>query len=152
MGEADILRRSMSVKYRGNEEIQRIKKKFFDNCKERGYADTISPEIKRQIESFGGYSFSKAHSASYAVVSYQSLFLKTYYPKEFMVAVINNFGGFYSRELYFLELRKTGAIVHLPCVNGSDYNTNIKGDDVHVGFVHIKSLELKIVERKFRKL
>jgi len=147
MGEADILRRAMSGKYRGNEEMQRIKTKFFDNCTKRGYADTVSAEIWRQIESFGGYSFSKAHSASYAVESYQSLFLKTYYPKEFMVAVINNFGGFYSRELYFLELRKTGASVNLPCVNGSDYNTNIKGNDVHVGFVHIKSLELKMAER-----
>ena len=147
MGEADILRRAMSGKYRGNEEMQRIKRKFFDNCIERGYADTVSAEIWRQIESFGGYSFSKAHSASYAVESYQSLFLKTYYPKEFMVAVINNFGGFYSRELYFLELRKTGARVNLPCVNGSDYNTNIKGNDVHVGFVHIKSLEIKMAER-----
>ena len=146
MGEADILRRAMSGKYRGNEEMKRIKLKFFTNCTEKGYPDEISAEIWRQIESFGGYSFSKAHSASYAVESYQSLFLKTYYPKEFMVAVINNFGGFYSRELYFLELRKTGATIHLPCVNESIYSTSIKGNDVYMGFVHIKSLEIKMAE------
>lgn len=46
---------------------------------------------------------------------------------EFMVAVINNFGGFYSRELYFHELKKVGAILHLPCVNESDYLTSIHG-------------------------
>ncbi len=98
------------------------------------------------MESFAGFSFNKAHSASFAVESFQSLYLKTYFPKEFMVAVINNFGGFYSRELYFLELRKTGANIELPCVNNSEYNTTICGDDVYVGFIHIKSLEQKWAE------
>ena len=147
MGEADILRRAMSGKYRGNEEMLRIKTKFFANCKERNYPDATSAEIWRQIESFGGYSFSKAHSASYAVESYQSLYLKTYYPKEFMVAVINNFGGFYNTELYFSELRKTGATIHLPDVNESEYYTSIKGNDVYTGFVHIKSLQQEMAEK-----
>ncbi|WP_462250680.1 helix-hairpin-helix domain-containing protein, partial [Ferruginibacter sp.] len=146
MGEADILRRAMSGKYRGNQEMLRIKEKWFLNCKERNYPDAITAEVWRQIESFGGYSFSKAHSASFAVESYQSLFLKTYYPKEFMVAVINNFGGFYSRELYFLELRKTGAIVHAPCVNKSEYYTSIRGNDVYTGFIHIKSFQQDMVD------
>lgn len=147
MGEADILRRAMSGKYRGNEEMLRIKAKFFANCKEKNYPDAISAEIWRQIESFGGYSFSKAHSASFAVESYQSLYLKTYYPKEFMVAVINNFGGFYSTELYFSELRKTGAAIHLPDVNEGEYFTSIKGNDVYTGFVHIKSLQQEMAEK-----
>src|SRR3954447_15391936 len=82
----------------------------------------------------------------FAVESYQSLFLKTYYPKEFMVAVINNFGGFYSRELYFMELLKTGAAIKQPCVNNSDLYTNIKADEVYVGFIHIKRLESKLTE------
>lgn len=146
MGEADILRRAMSGKYRGNQEMLRIKEKWFLNCKERNYPDAITAEVWRQIESFGGYSFSKAHSASFAVESYQSLFLKTYYPKEFMVAVINNFGGFYSRELYFLELRKTGAIVHAPCVNESEYYTTIRSNDVYTGFIHIKSFQQDMVD------
>jgi DNA-directed DNA polymerase III PolC len=147
MGEADILRRAMSGKYRGNKEMERIRNKFFVNCDERGYPPEISKEVWRQIESFGGYSFSKAHSASFAVESYQSLYLKTYFPKEFMVAVINNFGGFYSRELYFYELYKTGASIHPPCINNSDWTTNIKGNEVYTGFIHIKSLEQSIAEQ-----
>jgi len=147
MGEADILRRAMSGKYRGNAEMMRLKETFFKNCKERDYPDAITAEIWRQIESFGGYSFSKAHSASYAVESYQSLYLKTYFPKEFMVGVINNFGGFYSTELYFMELRKAGAAIHLPCVNESDYYTTIKGNDVYIGFVHLKSFKQEMAER-----
>ncbi|HEX4850078.1 MAG TPA: DNA polymerase III subunit alpha, partial [Puia sp.] len=104
-------------------------------------------EVWRQIESFGSFSFCKAHSASFAVESYQSLFLKTFFPMEFMVAVINNFGGFYSRELYFYELMKTGARIHPPCVNQSSYLTNINGQEVYAGFIHIKGLEQEISEK-----
>lgn len=145
MGEADVLRRAMSGKYRGRKEFDRIKEKFFVNCKELGHPDDIAREVWRQIESFGGYSFSKAHSASFAVESYQSLYLNTYYPMEFMVAVINNFGGFYSAELYFHELRRAGARVHAPCINNSDDLTNIYDKDVYIGLVHIKSLEKGVV-------
>ncbi len=141
MAEADVLRRAMSGKYRGHKQFEQIREKYFRLCKEREYPDEITNEVWRQIESFGGYSFSKAHSASFAVESYQSLFLKTYYPMEFMVAVINNFGGFYSRELYFYELKKTGAVIHAPCVNQSRYLTSINGINVHMGFIHIDGLE-----------
>ncbi|ANE52660.1 DNA polymerase III subunit alpha [Flavisolibacter tropicus] len=147
MGEADVLRRAMSGKYRGRKEFDRIKEQFFTNCKELGHPDEIAKEVWRQIESFGGYSFSKAHSASFAVESYQSLFLKTYYPMEFMVAVINNFGGFYSTELYFHELRRAGAKIHAPCVNNSTELTDIHGREVYIGFIHIKSLQKETVGR-----
>ncbi len=146
MGEADVLRRAMSGKYRGRKEFDVIREKFFRNCKEYGYSENITAEVWRQIESFGGYSFSKAHSASFAVESYQSLFLKTYYPMEFMVAVINNFGGFYSTELYFHELRRTGAKIHPPCINHSDELTSINGRDVYIGLIHVQNLEKETKE------
>lgn len=147
LGEADILRRAMSGKYRGSKEMMRIKETFFENCKLKNYDFEVTGEIWRQIESFGGYSFSKAHSASFAVESYQSLYLKTYFPMEFMVAVINNFGGFYSTELYFNELRKTGATIKAPCINNSDKLTNIKGETVYVGFGHIQSISDEVIEK-----
>ena len=147
MGEADVLRRAMSGKYRGHKHFIEIREKYFKLCKEKGYSDELAGEVWRQIESFGGYSFSKAHSASFAVESYQSLYLKTYFPMEFMVAVINNFGGFYSRELYFHELKRTGATIELPCINESHYYTTIKGNSVTIGFVHIDGLEKGLVEK-----
>jgi DNA polymerase-3 subunit alpha len=147
LAEADVLRRAMSGKYRGRKEMDRIRDQFFVNCKERNYPDEIAAEVWRQMESFSGYSFSKAHSASFAVESYQSLYLKTYYPMEFMVAVINNFGGFYSRELYFHELKKTGALLHAPCVNRSEELTHIRGIDVYLGFIHIQNLEKETIIR-----
>lgn len=146
MPDADLLRRAISPKYRGKGHLPALKQKFFANCQGFGYPETAVEEIWRQIESFAEYSFCKAHSASYAVESYQSLYLKTYFPMEFAVAVINNFGGFYSRELYFYELMRTGATVHRPCVNNSHYYTTIRGTDAHVGLIHIKGLEQSFAE------
>ena len=146
LGEADILRRAMSGKYRSNNQFLQIKEKFLANCKKIGHPDELAHEVWRQMESFAGYSFNKAHSASFAVESYMSLYLKTYYPKEFMVAVINNFGGFYSRELYFLELLKIGGIIKAPCINNSEEYTTIRGNNVYTGFIHIKGLQSKLIE------
>lgn len=142
--EADVLRRGMSGKYRSRHEFQLVKQRFFDNCKQRGYADSVTERVWFEIESFSGYSFAKGHSASYAVESYQSLFLKAHYPLEFMVAVINNFGGFYKTEFYFHEARMLGGILEQPCINRSDYNTNIKGSRIYVGLIHVKGLETKL--------
>ncbi len=147
LGEADILRRAMSGKYRSNNQFQLIKAKYMASCKQQGHPEELAAEIWRQMESFAGYSFNKAHSASFAVESYMSLYLKTYFPKEFMVAVINNFGGFYSRELYFLELLKTGGEIKPPCINNSDYYTNITGNEVYTGFIHIKGFQESVAEK-----
>jgi DNA polymerase-3 subunit alpha len=145
LADSDVLRRAMSGKYRSKKEFRRIVDKFFSNCKERGYSDGLTKEVWRQIESFAGYSFSKAHSASYAVESYQSLFLKTYYPLEFMTAVINNFGGYYHTWVYFNEAKNLGAQLELPCVNHSNYKTRLIDDVIYVGFVHVQNLERKWV-------
>jgi DNA polymerase-3 subunit alpha len=144
LSDADVLRRAMSGKYRGKKEFERIVRKFFSNCREFGYPDAITKEVWRQIESFAGYSFSKAHSASYAVESFQSLYLKAHYPLEFMVAVINNFGGFFHRWVYFNEARRWGGVIMLPCVNHSNYKTRIIGKKIYTGFIHIDNLERTI--------
>jgi DNA polymerase-3 subunit alpha len=146
LSESDVLRRGMSGKFRSRDEFAKIQDRFFINCKERGYPDEITKEVWRQIESFAGYSFSKGHSASYAVESYQSLYLKAHYPKEFMVGVINNFGGFYRTEFYVHEARMSGAEIHAPCVNRSEYTTTIYGDDIYLGFVHLGELEKKVAD------
>jgi DNA polymerase III alpha subunit len=144
--DADILRRGMSGKYRSRVEFDRLVERFFELAKALGRPDEVVKEVWRQVSSFAGYSFSKAHSASFAVESYQSLYLKTYYPREFMVAVLNNYGGFYDRWLYVHELRKAGAAVHLPCVNNSDSVVNISGVDSYLGLVGIHGLEQKFME------
>lgn len=147
LAEADVLRRMMGHKMRDKFEFEQVTMRFFDNCKARGYPDGLVRELWRQIESFSGYSFSKAHSASYAVESYQSLYLKSHYPLEFQVAVINNFGGFYQTWFYFNEARRMGAKIHLPCVNRSGYLTTLSGKTVFMGFIHLQGIEHQFVER-----
>lgn len=142
--EADVLRRGMSGKYRSREEFQRVRERFFESCRERHYEQRVIDRVWLEIESFSGYSFAKGHSASYAVESYQSLFLKAHYPLEFMVGVINNFGGFYRTEFYFHEARMHGAEIEAPCINLSEHLTTIYGSRIYVGFIHLKSLETKI--------
>jgi DNA polymerase-3 subunit alpha/error-prone DNA polymerase len=142
--DGDILRRAMSGKGRSLEALKKVKDDFFISCAQNGHPAALSEEIYRQIESFAGYSFCKAHSASYAVESYQSLYLKVYHPIEFMVAVINNQGGFYRTEVYVHEARMAGATIHNPCINKSNYETNVYGTDVYLGFMHVLSLDSKM--------
>ena len=152
LGEADVLRRGMSGKYRSRAEFQKVKEKFISNCRKKGEPDKTIQEIWNQTESFAGYAFAKGHSASYAVESYQSLYLKTYFPLEYMVAVLNNGGGFYRPELYIHEARKCGAIIHPPCINKSEYETSLEGKNIYLGFHLLNNLDRdtsdKIVESR----
>ncbi len=142
LAEADILRRGMNWKFMKREEFRSVRQQFFDNCiKKGGHKPEVVNAIWTQIESFANFAFAKGHSASYAVESFQALYLKAYYPLEYMVATINNGGGFYSVELYVHELRMHGAIVEAPCVNRSESINTIQGDVVHLGLGMISQLE-----------
>ncbi len=146
LGEADMLRRGMSGKFRSREEFLKVKDQFFENCYKSGKPKVLTSEIWRQIESFAGYAFAKGHSASYAVESYQSLFLKAYYPLEYMVATINNFGGFYRTEFYIHEARMHGGEILAPCVNRSYNQTVIYGKKIYLGFMHLQSFEANTIK------
>ncbi|WP_312079509.1 DNA polymerase III subunit alpha [Chryseobacterium sp.] len=144
--DGDVLRRAMSGKGRSLTALQKVKDHFFESCKEIGHPEQLSKEVYRQIESFAGYSFCKAHSASYAVESYQSLYLKVYYPIEFMVCAINNGGGFYRTEVYVHEAKMSGATIQNPCVNLSEFKTTVYDKDVYLGLMLIESLEGRLAE------
>jgi len=146
LADADVLRRAMSGKFRSLREFRLIEEKYFANCRQLGHPEELAREVWRQIESFAGYSFSKAHSASYAVESFQSLYLKAHHPLEFMVAVINNFGGFYHTWVYFNEAQRQGAILELPCINRSLNLTRIVGKTIFMGFIHVQNLESTTIE------
>lgn len=148
LGEADKMRRGMSGKYRSREEFQKVKDAFFYNATEKkGHDEALAKEVWRQTESFAGYAFAKGHSASYAVESYQSLFLKAYYPIEYMVATINNFGGFFSTELYIYEARKAGATVEPPCINNSNVEAKLANTTIYLGFQLLRALEAENISQ-----
>ncbi|MEP5256223.1 MAG: DNA polymerase III subunit alpha [Winogradskyella arenosi] len=145
LGESDMLRRGMSGKFRSRNEFLKVKQKFFDNCINDSKPKALVADIWRQIESFAGYAFAKGHSASYAVESYQSLFLKAYYPLEYMTATLNNFGGFYSTEFYVHEAKMHGGNIEAPCINQSFAQAIIKEKTIYLGFMFLQALASKTI-------
>jgi DNA polymerase-3 subunit alpha len=152
LADADYLRRGMSWKFKQRNEFEKVKEKFYNNCLARGYALNVIENIWTQIESFANFAFSKGHSASYAVESYQALYLKAYYPLEYMVATLNNGGGFYRKDLYVHEARMHDAIIIAPCVNTSTQLCEIKDKTIFLGLAMVSELEqnciTKIIEER----
>jgi len=150
--EADLLRRAMSGKLRSKDAMLKLTDKFYESCAERGISKSITKELWRQIESFAGYAFCKAHSASFALLSFQVAFLKVHFPAEFMSSVLSNHGGYYSPAVYIQESKRLGIKVFLPDINLSEYDYKGKGKKIRVGFVAIKNFSrksaLKIMEER----
>ncbi len=138
--EADQVRRGMNIRYRDRPEFKVVEQKFFANCTSYGYPPGEAEEVWRQIESFASFSFAKGHSASYAVESYQSLYLKAHHPLEFLVGVANNFGGFYHTEFYLHEAKRAGATIEAPCINTSEEYCSLHGTRIYLGLGNVKSL------------
>jgi DNA polymerase III alpha subunit len=107
----------------------------------------MTSDIWRQIESFAGYAFSKGHSASYAVESYQSLYLKAYYPLEYMTACINNFGGYYRTEVYVHEARSWGATILAPSLNHGSYECILCDKSLILGFILVQGIEQQLIQK-----
>jgi DNA polymerase-3 subunit alpha len=141
LAEADYLRRGMSWKFKQQNEFDKVKQKFYNNCFAKKYKPETIDRIWNQIESFANFAFAKGHSASYAVESYQAMYLKAYYPIEYMVATLNNGGGFYRKELYLHEARLNGAEIKNPCVNNSEQLCVVKNQTVYIGLAFIAELE-----------
>jgi len=139
--EADLLRRAMSGKMRSHKAMQMIVDKFFRCCREKKYSEEVSNKLWKQIESFAGYAFCKAHSASFALLSFQVAYLKAHYPAEFMAAVLSNGGGYYSAAVYISECRRLGLKVLLPSINESEYDYTGSGGHVRIGLMAIKNME-----------
>lgn len=140
LDEADVLRRAMSGKMRSHHAMQLIVNRFFESCDKKKISRKVSNELWRQIESFAGYSFCKAHSASFALLSFQVAYLKAHFSAEFMACVLNNRGGFYSSAVYIQEAKRLGIKILLPCINKSE--NEYKGSDkqILIGLMAIKYL------------
>jgi len=145
LGEADNLRRSMSKK-RGYEGIAQQRERFLSGAKANGIADDVAAEIWRQVEGFAGYAFCKAHSASYARLSWQAGYLKAHWPAEFMAAVLANRGGYYGTWAYVEEARRLGIGILPPSVNRSEPVFTAEGNAVRTGLSFVKSLTTRAVE------
>ncbi len=146
LDEADVLRRAMSGKMRSHEAMKLIVERFFESCDAKEIPRKISEELWRQIESFAGYSFCKAHSASFALLSFQVAYLKVHFPAEFLACVLNNGGGFYARAVYIQEAKRFGINVLLPCINESEKEYRGKDKEIRVGLMAIKHLSYSSID------
>ncbi len=118
LAQGDILRRAMS-KSRTKREFMTVRQAFVQGAVGRGLSEQEAGELWGYLSQFTGYGFNKAHAATYGTIAYQTAFLKRYFPVEYMCAVLNNQGGFYSRAAYIEETRRMGIPIRPPDVRVS---------------------------------
>ncbi|MDD3643553.1 MAG: DNA polymerase III subunit alpha, partial [Candidatus Krumholzibacteria bacterium] len=138
--EADGLRRCMSFKNVEGETMESYREGFMRGARGRGIPEETADEVFGQIAAFAGYAFCKAHSASFALESFESAWCKAHYPAEFMAAVLSNGGGYYGYEEYLEEARRMGLELLPPCVNESGARHHGRGLRLRVGLMQVKGL------------
>src|SRR5437667_113401 len=106
LGEADVLRGAMGKKKK--EEMAKMRAKFIEGAVSRGVSEAKATEIFDLMAYFAGYGFAKAHSAAYAVISYQTAYLKANYPLEYLAALLNNDAGNCDRAAQIIGERESG--------------------------------------------
>ena len=143
--EADGLRKVLSKKDR-EFKLQDYRDRFFRGAASRGVSGEKISAVWEMILSFGGYSFCKPHSASYARVSFQAAYLKVHFPAEFMAAVISNQGGFYSTFAYVSEARRMGLTILAPDIQCSDIAWKGRDRSLRVGLFSVRGLSRKCRE------
>ncbi len=147
LGEADLLRRAMSGKMRSHQAMENLRDRFIDGALKRDVPRETAGEIWRQIESFAGYAFCKAHSASYALLSFKVAYLKAHYPAEFLAGVISNRGGFYHHTTYVEEARRMGIRILPPDINRSRSAFVGRRDWIRTGLMQVMGLSVRTLER-----
>lgn len=119
LAESDMLRRAMSH-FDPGKRMQMLKQKFIAGAGERKQVPAeVAERIWDMMAAFAGYGFPKAHAASYALTAWRSAWCKTYYPAEFMAAVLANGGGYYSQSTYITEARRMGLKIRSSHINYS---------------------------------
>ena len=142
--DADKLRKIIAKKA-GGAKLAAYQKRFFDGCRGRGVEDNAIEKVWEMMLSFDGYSFCKPHSASYAMISFESAYLRVHHPAEFMAAVLTNQGGYYRPHAYIAEARRMLLRTEGPDVNLSQwrYYGISGGEAVHRGTLVIGLMAVK---------
>jgi len=145
MGDADILRRAMGKK--DPQEMAAQRERFVDGARAKKIDEKKATEIFDQMETFARYGFNKSHSAAYALVSYQTAYLKTHYPVEFMASLMTSEMGDTDKVIKNLsECRAKDIEVLAPDVNESRADFTPIGDKVRFGLAAVKNVGEKAVE------
>lgn len=147
LAEADLLRRAMSH-FDPGKRMQELQRKFVTQAQEKsGVPVAIGERVWEMMAAFAGYGFPKAHAASYAQIAWRSAWCKTYFPAQFMAAVLANWGGYYSQRVYLSEARRMGLTVRPPHVNFSKNNFAVMDETLYMGLDQIQELTRRTIER-----
>jgi DNA polymerase III subunit alpha len=139
LGQADILRRAMGKKK--PEEMEKLRVKFLEGARQKKIAEKKAEKLYELIQKFAGYGFNKSHAAAYAVVCYQTGYLKAHYPTEFMAALMTSDMGNQDKIVgYFTECRDLGINVLGPDVNESQKNFAVVDGAIRFGLAAIKNV------------
>jgi DNA polymerase-3 subunit alpha len=145
LGEADLLRRAMGKK--DPEAMAKQRERFVRGATERGFRPRKIEKLFDLMEQFAGYGFNKSHSAAYALLAYQTAFLKTHYPVEFMAALLTSVSGSTDDVVkYINECREMGIAVEPPDVNVSDAYFTPHGDAIRFGLAAVKNVGHNAIE------
>ena len=144
LAQAEGMRKALGQK-RPLKPLREYRGEFYAGAEERGVTREVTDKVWHMILSFAGYSFCKPHSASYALVSFRSGWLRAHHPAEFMAAVISNQGGYYDTFAYVSESRRMGLTVRPPDVNVSAREYTGRGREVRVGLMQVKGLHAEAV-------
>jgi DNA polymerase-3 subunit alpha len=139
LGEADLLRRAMGKK--NAEAMAEQRDRFIGGAAAMGHPRAAASEIFDRMEKFSGYGFNKSHSAAYALVAYQTAYLKTHYPVEFMSALLTSEISKPDNVVkYIKECREMEIAVEPPDVLHSDADFTPHGDKIRFGLTAIKNV------------
>ena len=145
LGEADLLRRAMGKKIRS--EMQKQRSRFVSGCVERGIDQGQAEAIFELLERFADYGFNKSHAAAYALVAYQTAYMKTNYPVEFLAASMTlDIGNTDKLSEFKAEAERLGVKVEPPSINESGIVFEVQGDTIHYALAALKGVGRQAVE------
>ncbi len=146
LGSADLLRRAMGKKK--PEEMAKQREIFTQGAQKNGVPEKTAKQIFDLMEKFAGYGFNKSHSAAYALVSYQTAWLKAHYPAEFMAAVLSSDMDNTDKVVLFLqECKNMNLMILPPDINESDYYFTVVGENkIRYGLGAIKGVGTNAIE------
>ena len=144
-GQADVLRKAMGKK--DKKTLDQMKSKFMEGAAAKGHPEATLEKVWKDWEAFAQYAFNKSHSTCYAFVAYQTAYLKSHYPSEYMAAVLNHAGSIDKITFFMEECKRMGLKVLGPDINESQngFAVNQKGE-IRFGFSGLKGVGEKAIE------
>ncbi|MCL2856306.1 MAG: DNA polymerase III subunit alpha [Oscillospiraceae bacterium] len=153
-GRADLVRRAMSKKK--HDVMEKERRAFIHGeegpqgcvgCVRGGVPEPVANDIFEQMSSFASYAFNKSHAAAYAMLSYQTAYLKCHYPKEYMAALLTSILDSTDKVIdYIGECKRLGLKVLPPDINESEHSFTVVGESIRFGLLAVKNLGRKAIQ------